>query len=108
MIPYWTFPPTILLCVALGVILGGCAEPYWIKVQDPILVTDVRIVAKPCGKPDIDGCAIYSAHRIELRAGMPPTQRRCVFTHELKHFDGYTHRTDLPNFATDCGDGELL
>ena len=99
-----------MMLVAL-LVLAGCAtsEPYWIRVAEPVLLTDIRIVDKPCGRADWLACNNRYTGVIQLQRGMREAQHWCVLEHEKKHLAGYNHPKDIAGAqAIDCGNGEML
>lgn len=96
------------LLLLLAGSLTACAAPgYWYKVRDPIPVEHIVEVDFPCGNRSLDGCANLIGRTIELKRGMPATQRDCVLRHEKHHFEGYDHHQHVIAYAIDCGDGTL-
>ena len=99
---------TRVLIAAL--LLSGCAAPsaYWVRVADPVLLTDIRIVDRPCGRSDLDGCNSRYTGVVQLRRGLTPAQHWCVLNHEKRHLAGFNHPAHSYGFAYDCGNGEML
>ena len=94
-----------------ALLLSGCAAPsaYWVRVAEPVLVTDIRIVDRPCGRSDLDGCNSRYTGIIQLRRGLSPAQHWCVLEHEKRHLAGYNHPKSIDGApAIDCGNGEML
>lgn len=89
-------------------LLSGCAQaPYWVKTHDPVAVKRVQYVDAPCGRPEINGCAIRDAATIQIKRGLDEATRWCAEHHERKHMAGYGHDRRMV-FALDCGNGETL
>ena len=96
--------------IIAALLLSGCATPsaYWVRVAEPVLLTDIRIVDKPCGRSDLDGCNSRYTGVIQLRRGLSPAQHWCVLEHEKRHLAGYNHPAHSYGLAYDCGNGEML
>lgn len=114
LIPWRWLPAATVACVAVGVLLGGCATrgPYWQKVREPIPIKETRYVLAPCGRASLGGCARLADGIREIKRGMPAAQTACVLSHEQHHFDGYDHpefdsSDAFDKFASDCGDGTM-
>ena len=100
-----------LITAVLAFALSGCStqSTYWVRVAEPVLITDIRIVDKPCGRSDLDGCNSRYTGVIQLRRGMTEAQHWCVLEHEKKHLAGYNHPKSIDGApAIDCGNGEML
>lgn len=95
--------------VAVAAALTGCAEPYWQKTHDAIPVRAVVERHNPGNVPggQLLGYANRAAGIIEIRRGLSPRLRKCIESHERRHFEGYTHGIGQ-HFAIDCGDGTMI
>lgn len=105
--------------IALVALLSGCASSYW--VPNPAFSDfeprDVQIVytddLSPCASPTpVIGCAVRVRQSrtcyAYVKASMPLAMRRCVAMHEARHcIAGEDHEVGKPNYAMDCGNGEL-
>lgn len=103
---------------AAAALLAGCT-PYWqpnpsFADFEPrqIQITYADDLA-PCASPvPVLGCAIRikesRACFVYVKASQPLDMRRCVALHEARHcINGEDHETGRPNYAVDCGNGEL-
>ena len=92
-----------------ALLLSGCASaPYWTRVYEPVLLTDIRIVDKPCGRTDWAGCNSRATGVIQIKRGLSQVEAWCVLEHEKRHLAGWNHYGTHGLLAYDCGNGETL